>query len=86
MCTTTVPATGAEALAMLESALGMQKCALAFLAAQDAAGLPARPPRTSSGPWNGPTRSEPPSGGGCLRSSIPRTGTWPTGSAPPGPG
>ena len=41
MCTRTVPATGAEALAMLESALGMQESALAFLAAQDAAGLPA---------------------------------------------
>ena len=41
MCTTTVPATSAEALAMLESAVGMQQCALVFLAAQDAAGLPA---------------------------------------------
>jgi len=35
MCAGTVPATGAEALAMLESALG-------FLAAEDAAGLPAQ--------------------------------------------
>ena len=42
MCTGTVPATAAEALAMLESALDMQQCALGFLAAQDAAGLPAR--------------------------------------------
>src|SRR5580700_6977581 len=41
MCTTTVPATAAEALGMLESALGMQECALGFLAAQDAASLPA---------------------------------------------
>src|SRR5580693_6313904 len=41
MCTTTVPATAAEALAMLESAAGVQRSALGFLAAQDAAGLPA---------------------------------------------
>jgi len=41
MCTTTVPATAAEALAMLESAAGLQRSALGFLAAQDAAGLPA---------------------------------------------
>ena len=41
MCTGTVPATAAEALAILESALDMQQCALGFLAAQDAAGLPA---------------------------------------------
>jgi hypothetical protein len=41
MCTTTVPATAAEALGMLESALGAQECALRFLAAQDAASLPA---------------------------------------------
>src|SRR5580704_15203809 len=41
MCTTTVPATAAEALAMLESAAGLQQCALGFLAAEDAAGLPA---------------------------------------------
>src|SRR5580692_7892925 len=41
MCTTTVPATAAEALGMLESALGMQESALGFLAAQDAASLPA---------------------------------------------
>ena len=40
MCAGTVPATAAEALAMLESAAGLQECALAFLAAQDAAGLP----------------------------------------------
>jgi hypothetical protein len=42
MCTTTVPATAAEALAMLESALGMQESALGFLAAQDAVALPAQ--------------------------------------------
>jgi hypothetical protein len=42
MCTTTVPATAAEALAMLESALGTQESALRFLAAQDAAALPAQ--------------------------------------------
>ena len=42
MCTTTVPATGAEALDMLESAAGMQECALRFLAAEDAAALPAQ--------------------------------------------
>ena len=42
MCTTTVPATAAEALGMLESALGAQESALRFLAAQDAAGLPAQ--------------------------------------------
>ncbi|HEV2259862.1 MAG TPA: hypothetical protein VGS06_42685, partial [Streptosporangiaceae bacterium] len=41
MCTGTVPATAAEALALLESAAGMQQAALGFLAAQDAAGLPA---------------------------------------------
>src|SRR5580704_6288393 len=41
MCTTTVPATAADALAMLESAAGLQRSALGFLAAQDAAGLPA---------------------------------------------
>src|SRR5271156_2724760 len=41
MCTTTVPATAAEALGMLESAQGTQQRALVFLAAQDAAGLPA---------------------------------------------
>ncbi len=41
MCTTTVPATAAEALGLLESALGMQQRVLRFLAAQDAAGLPA---------------------------------------------
>ena len=35
MCTATVPAAAAQALAMLESALG-------FLAAPDAAGLPAQ--------------------------------------------
>ncbi len=35
MCAGTVPATGAEALAMLESALG-------FLAGEDAVGLPAQ--------------------------------------------
>ena len=42
MCTTTVPATAAEALDMLESAAGVQECALGFLAAQDAAALPAQ--------------------------------------------
>ena len=42
MCTTTVPATAAEALGMLESALGAQESALRFLAAQDAAALPAQ--------------------------------------------
>src|SRR5580693_772167 len=42
MCTTTVPATAAEALGMMESALGAQESALRFLAAQDAAGLPAQ--------------------------------------------
>ena len=41
MCTTMVPATAAEALGMLESAVGAQESALRFLAAQDAAGLPA---------------------------------------------
>jgi len=41
MCTTTVPATAAEALGMLESAAGAQESALRFLAGQDAAGLPA---------------------------------------------
>ncbi|MGH3230901.1 MAG: DUF222 domain-containing protein, partial [Streptosporangiaceae bacterium] len=40
MCTTTIPATAAEALAMLESAAGLQERALGFLAAEDAAGLP----------------------------------------------
>ena len=40
MCTTTDPATAAEALDMLESAAGMQERALRFLAAQDAAALP----------------------------------------------
>ena len=40
MCTTTDPATAAEALDMLESAAGMQESALRFLAAQDAAALP----------------------------------------------
>ena len=42
MCTTTVPATAAEALGMLEAALGTQQRVLRFLAAQDAAGLPAQ--------------------------------------------
>jgi hypothetical protein len=41
MCTTTVPATAAQALGMLESAVGMQECALRFLAGEDAASLPA---------------------------------------------
>ena len=40
MCTGMVPATGAEALGMLESALGLQECALRFLAAEDAAAVP----------------------------------------------
>ena len=51
MCTTTVPATAAEALAMLESAQGMQQCALGFLAAPGR-GEPARPGRR--GPAAGP--------------------------------
>src|SRR5580700_8333846 len=42
MCTTTVPATAAQALGMLESAVGMQECALRFLAGEDAASLPAQ--------------------------------------------
>ena len=42
MCTTTVPATSAEALGMLESAQGTQQCVLVFLAAQDTAALPAQ--------------------------------------------
>ncbi len=42
MCTTTAPTTAAEALGLLESALGMQQRVLRFLAAQDAAGLPAQ--------------------------------------------
>jgi hypothetical protein len=41
MCTTTAPATAADALAMLDSAAGLQRSALGFLAAQDAASLPA---------------------------------------------
>src|SRR5580704_15285783 len=41
MCAPTVPGTAADALAMLESAAGLQRSALGFLAAQDAAGLPA---------------------------------------------
>jgi hypothetical protein len=39
MCAGTDPATGAEALGMLESALGLQESALRFLAAQDAAAV-----------------------------------------------
>src|SRR5580693_6034865 len=42
MCTTTDPATAAEALDMLGSAAGMQERALGFLAAEDAAALPGR--------------------------------------------
>ena len=42
MCTMTVPATAAEALGLLEAALGAQQRVLRFLAAQDAAGLPAQ--------------------------------------------
>src|SRR5271170_1295546 len=42
MCTTTVPATAAEALGMLESAHGTQQRVLVFLAAQDTAALPAQ--------------------------------------------
>src|SRR5487761_1542043 len=42
MCTTTVPATAAEALAILESAAALQESALRFLAAQDPAALPAQ--------------------------------------------
>ena len=41
MCTTTVPTTAAEALAMLESVAGMQQSALGFLAVEDVASLPA---------------------------------------------
>ena len=41
MCTATVPATVGEALAMLESAAGLQQSALGFLAAQDPAAVPA---------------------------------------------
>jgi hypothetical protein len=41
MCTTMVPATAAEALGMLQSAAGLQRSALGFLAAQNAASLPA---------------------------------------------
>src|SRR6201998_3177154 len=40
MCTTTGPATAPAAPAMLEPAAGLQRSALGFLAAQDAAGLP----------------------------------------------
>ena len=65
---------------------GMQECALGFLAARTRRACPPRRSRTSCGPWNATTRSGPPSGAGCCRSSTPRTGTWPTGSAPPGPG
>src|SRR6202451_4293613 len=43
MCTTTVPATAAEALGLLESAQALQESALGFLAAQDAAALPPLP-------------------------------------------
>ncbi|HJY56057.1 MAG TPA: hypothetical protein VJ418_06715, partial [Streptosporangiaceae bacterium] len=42
MCSTTDPATAAEALDMLGSAAGMQERALRFLAAEDAAVLPGR--------------------------------------------
>jgi Domain of unknown function (DUF222) len=42
MCARTDPATAADALGMLESAAGMQESALRFLAAQDAAALPAQ--------------------------------------------
>ena len=41
MSTMMVPANMDDALKMLDAALGMQQCALGFLAAQDAAGLPA---------------------------------------------
>jgi hypothetical protein len=41
MCTIKNPATAAEALVMLERGAGLQESALAFLAAQDAAALPA---------------------------------------------
>ena len=86
MCTTTAPATAAEALGMLESALGTQQRVLGFLAAQDAGGLPAPAVADQLRALERATRSEPPSGGGCWRSSIPGTGTWPAGNAPPGPG
>ena len=41
MSTMMVPANMGDAMKMLDVALGMQQCALGFLAAQDAAGLPA---------------------------------------------
>src|SRR6266404_2618345 len=41
MSTTMVPANMDDAMKMLEVALGMQQCVLGFLAAQDAADLPA---------------------------------------------
>jgi len=41
MSTMMVPANMDDALKMLDAALGMQQCVLGFLAAQDAAGLPA---------------------------------------------
>src|SRR5579872_6759524 len=41
MCTTAVPATAAQALAMLDSAAALQQSALGFLAADDPALLPA---------------------------------------------
>src|ERR1700687_3468871 len=37
-----VPANMDDAMKMLESAVGMQECALGFLAGEDAAGLPAQ--------------------------------------------
>ena len=37
-----VPANMDDAMKMLDAALGMQQCVLGFLAAQDAAGLPAQ--------------------------------------------
>ena len=41
MSTMMVPADMDDAMKMLDAALGMQQCVLGFLAAQDAAGLPA---------------------------------------------
>src|SRR5580704_11242496 len=42
MCTGTLPATAAEALGMLESAVGMQQCVLRFLERHDAVGAAVR--------------------------------------------
>ena len=86
MSTTTVPANMDDAMKMLESALGMQECVLGFLAAQDAADLPAGAAADQLRALERTDAIRAPSGAGCWRSSTPRTGTWPTGSGPPGPG